>query len=141
MSIVKRSHMLFPELMNEILKPDWFGGIENLNAKMPPVNIKENEKNFELELAVPGRKKEDFKIEIDSNILTVSSEVETSTEKVDENYSRKEFSFTSFKRAFTLPDSIDEENIKADYENGILMFSLPKKEEALPKPKRNILLD
>ncbi|MRI01982.1 Hsp20 family protein [Kriegella sp. EG-1] len=141
MSIVKRSHMLFPELINEILKPDWFGGIENLNFKVPPVNIKENEKDFELTLSVPGRKKEDFKIEVDSNVLTVSAEVKTVTEESNEKYARKEFGFTSFRRAFTLPETIDEEKIKAEYENGILKFSIPKKEEALPKPKRNILLD
>lgn len=132
--------MLFPSLMNEIVKPDWFGGLEKLNSNLPAVNIKENEKDFELELAVPGRKKEDFNIEIDNNILTVSSELKTEKEVSDEDFTRRDFGFSSFKRAFTLPESIDEDKIKADYVDGILRFTLPKRKEALPKPKRLIAL-
>src|SRR5690606_1696870 len=70
MSLVKRNDVLFPSLMNEIFKPDWFGGIETLRASVPAVNIKENEKDYELELVVPGRKKDDFVVEVDKNILT-----------------------------------------------------------------------
>ncbi|MBD1259180.1 Hsp20/alpha crystallin family protein [Maribacter polysiphoniae] len=140
MSLIKRNDVLFPSIMNEILKPDWFGGMVNDNASIPAVNIKENEKDYELELAVPGRKKEDFKIEVNENLLTVSSETSTSENEEKENYTRREFTFSSFKRAFTLPETIDEDGIKATYENGILKFNLPKKEEALPKPKRLIEL-
>lgn len=140
MSIVKRNNLVFPALMNEIFKPDWFGGMENLSNNVPAVNIKENEKDFELELAVPGRKKEDFNIEVDDNVMTVSSEVKNENEITEENFTRKEFGFTSFKRAFTLPETIDEDKIKASYEDGILKFTLPKRKEALPKPKRLIEL-
>jgi len=140
MSIVRRNNLVFPSLMNEIFKPDWFGGMENLNSSVPAVNIKENEKDFELELAVPGRKKDDFNIEIDNNILTVSSEIKTEDEVYEDNYTRREFGFSSFKRAFTLPETIDEDKIKADYVDGLLRFTLPKKKEALPKPKRMIEL-
>lgn len=132
--------MVFPSLMNEIFKPDWFGGMENLNSAMPAVNIKENEKDFELELAVPGRKKEDFNIEVDNNVLTISSEVTSENEVSEETYTRREFGFSSFKRAFTLPETVDEDKIKADYINGLLKFTLPKRKEALPKPKRSIAL-
>ena len=132
--------MVFPSLMNEIFKPDWFGGMENMNSSVPAVNIKENEKDFELELAVPGRKKEDFEIEIDNNVLTISSEVKSENEVSDANYTRREFGFSSFKRAFTLPEIIDEDKIKADYVDGLLRFTLPKRKEALPKPKRSIAL-
>lgn len=138
MSIVKRNNMLFPSLMNDIFTPDWFGGTENYKANVPAVNIKENEKGFELELSVPGFKKENFNIEVDDNVLTISSEVNTENDTNDENYTRREFSFSSFKRAFTLPETIDEGKINANYENGILKMDLPKKEEALPKPKRLI---
>lgn len=140
MSIIKRSDVLFPSLMNEILKPDWFGGLENDKNNVPAVNIKENEKDFELELAVPGRKKEDFQIEINENVLTISSvsKIEENIEK--DNYTRREFVYSSFKRAFTLPETVDEDNIKANYDNGILKLALPKKVEALPKPKRTIAL-
>jgi HSP20 family protein len=140
MSLIKRNDVLFPSLMNEIFKPDWFGGIENHRKALPAVNIKENEKDFELELSVPGRSKEDFNIEIDDNILTISSEVKTDSNESQNNYTRREFVYSSFKRAFTMPESIDSEKIKASYEEGILKFNLPKKEEALPKPKRLIEL-
>ena len=140
MSVIKRNDVLFPSLLNEIFKPDWFGGMENMRTNVPAVNIKENEKDFQLELSVPGRSKEDFNIEIDDNVLSISAEFKTENEVEKENYTRREFAFSSFKRSFTLPESVDGEKINANYENGILMFTLPKKEEALPKPKRMIEL-
>ena len=140
MSIVKRNNLVFPALMNEIFKPDWFGGMENLASTVPAANIKANEKDFELELAVPGRKKEDFNIEIEKDVLTISFEVKTEETENTATYTRREFSLRSFKRAFTLPDSVDVDKIDAAYVDGILKFTLPKKEEALPKPKRLIAL-
>jgi HSP20 family protein len=140
MSLVKRNDMLFPSLMNEIFKPDWFGGMDDSKFSPPAVNIIENETGFELELSVPGRFKEDFNIDVDNDVLTVSSRVNTEKETENVKYTRREFSYTSFKRAFTLPDSINGNEIEADYVNGILKFILPKKEEALPKPKRKIEL-
>lgn len=140
MNTTRRNHLVFPSLMSEIFKPDWFGGMENATGNAPAVNIKESETNFELELAVPGRKKSDFNIEIDKDVLTISSEIKKEEEVKEENYTRREFGFTSFKRAFTLPDTIDNDKIEANYEDGLLKFVLPKKEEALPKPKRMIEL-
>ncbi|WP_027078619.1 Hsp20/alpha crystallin family protein [Maribacter antarcticus] len=140
MSLIKRNDMLFPSLMNEIFKPDWFGGMDDSKFSTPAVNIIENETGFELELAVPGRAKEDFHIDVDTNVLTVSAEVRTEKETENIHYTRREFAYKSFKRAFTLADSINGNEIKADYVNGILKFTLPKKEEALPKPKRRIEL-
>lgn len=140
MTVTRRNNLVFPSLMNEIFKPDWFGGMENANANVPAVNIKENEKDFELELAVPGREKSDFKIEVDKDILTISLETNHEDEVKKENYTRREFGFSAFKRAFILPETIDNDKIEANYENGLLKFVLPKKEEALPKPKRMIEL-
>lgn len=140
MSLTKRNEVLFPALMNEIFRPDWFGGTQNARTAMPAVNITENEKDFELELFVPGRAKEDFKIEIDDAVLTISAEVEETKEVVEKNFTRREFMLSSFKRAFTLPETVATDKIEATYENGILKFNLPKKEEALPKPKRMIEL-
>ncbi len=140
MSIARRNNLVFPSLMSEIFKPDWFGGMENNTGSVPAVNIKDNEMDFELELAVPGRKKSDFNIEIDKDVLTISSKIESEDEVKKENYTRREFGFTSFKRAFTLPETIDKDKIEANYEDGLLKFVLPKKEEALPKPKRMIEL-
>lgn len=138
MNRVKRSNTIIPALMNEILKPDWFGGIENFVTNSPAVNIKDNEKNFELELSVPGRNKEDFKIDLENELLTVSYEMKKPETDAKSNYTRREFSLNSFKRTFTLPDSVDAEQIEAKYENGILRFVLAKRDEALPKPKRTI---
>ena len=140
MSIVKRNNLVFPALMNEIFKPDWFGGMENLANNVPAVTIIENERDFNLELAIPGSKKEDFNIEVDNNVLTVSLEVKADETEKAENFTRREFSLKSFKRAFTLPESINVSKIDATYVDGILRFTLPKKDEALPKPKRLIEL-
>jgi len=138
MSLVKRNNVMFPSLMNDIFNPDWFGGLENRNHNLPPVNIKESDTDFVLEFSVPGFKKDDFNIELDNDVLTISSEVKKENEPSEERFSRKEFSHTSFKRAFTLPETVDGGNINAQYESGILKLVVPKKEEALPKPKRFI---
>ena len=138
MSIVKRNNLFFPSFVNDVFGPDWFGGVDKLHATVPAVNIKENETGFELQLAVPGAKKEDFKIEVDNELLTISSEGKTENVETKENFTRKEFSYTAFKRAFTLPETVDGSKIDAAYEDGVLKLALPKKEEALPKPKRLI---
>lgn len=138
MSLVKRNNVMFPSLMNDIFNPDWFGGMETNNHAVPAVNIKENDTSFTIEFAVPGFKKDDFNIELDNDVLTVSSELKESKETKEENFTRKEFSFTSFKRSFTLPETVDGGKINASYEDGILRLFVPKKEEALPKPKRLI---
>lgn len=138
MNSIKRSNVSIPALMNEIFKPDWFGGSEVLNAHRPAVNIKESDTEFELALMAPGRTKEDFNIEIDDHVLTVSTAVTDSEDEAKENYTIRAFSLSSFKRAFSLPNSVKEEAIKASYTAGILYLTLPKKEEALPKPKRAI---
>lgn len=137
MSLVKRNRLFFPT-MEDFFGPDWFGGTSNTVNTLPAVNIKENEKHFELELAIPGQKRDDFNIEIDEHVLTISMESRAEDEEVTENYTRKEFSFSSFSRSFTLPETIDESKIDASYREGILKVLLPKREEALPKPKRMI---
>ncbi|WP_190809354.1 Hsp20/alpha crystallin family protein [Flagellimonas sp. S3867] len=138
MSLVKRNNMFFPSLMDDFLNPDWFGGVDNLKTSVPAVNIKDNTDGFEIELAVPGGKKEDFKVEVENDVLAISSEAKSENQETKENYTRKEFSYTSFKRAFTLPETVDGSKIDAKYEDGILKVTLPKKEEALPEPKRMI---
>jgi HSP20 family protein len=138
MSIVKRQNVLFPSVFDEFFKPDWFGGMERYNRSYPAVNIKENEDSFELELAIPGKKKDDFNVELDDHVMTISMESKAENEVTEENYTRREFSYNAFTRSFTLPDTVAEDKIEASYTDGILKFKLPKKEEALPKPKRLI---
>ncbi|WP_086477156.1 Hsp20/alpha crystallin family protein [Arenibacter amylolyticus] len=140
MSIVKRNNIVFPSLMNEFLRQDWFGGMDSVRDSMPAVNVKETETGFELEMAIPGRNKEDFNIEIDNDVLTISSEVKTEDSKEEDSYTRREFSYNSFRRVFSLPESVNPDKIDAKYEDGILKFELPKKEEAMPKPKRAITI-
>ncbi|WP_298369375.1 Hsp20/alpha crystallin family protein [uncultured Lutibacter sp.] len=102
----------------------------------PALNIKETKDHFEIELAAPGYNKKDFEVTIDDGCLNISAKKEETKEEKDENYTRKEFSASSFERSLQLPDSIADEKIKAKYDNGILKFSLAKKEEAKKqKPK------
>lgn len=138
MSIVQRNNLVFPSLLNDFFRPDWFGGVDRYNSNIPAVNIKENERDFELELAVPGMKKEDFNVEVDNNVLTISAETKSNEEVSEDNYTRREFAFSSFKRSFTLPETVNDGSIDASYKDGVLKLTLPKKEEALPKPKRLI---
>jgi len=138
MSLIRRNTDLLPGLWNDVFTPDWFGGVDSNRSNLPAVNIMEGEKDFTLELAVPGQKKEDFNVELDNDVLTISMETQSQVDDKKAGYTRREFSYTSFKRAFTLPESVNQEDIKADYKDGILKFTLPKKEEALPKAKRLI---
>ncbi len=107
-------------------------------STVPNVNIIENDDSYRLELAAPGLKKEDFKISLDNEMLTISTEKKTENTEKNEKYTRKEFSYSSFLRSFTLPDVVDAEKINASYDNGIMTLVLPKKEEAKPKAPREI---
>ena len=142
MSLVKRnnSNGLFPSLMEELFRPDWAGGTQNFNERtVPAVNIRETDNAYEVELSAPGKKKEDFIIDLENDLLTISAEFKSENQTEEQGkYTRREFSFSSFKRSFTLPDTVKDDDIKASYEDGILRIRLPKKEEALPKPKRMI---
>ncbi|RZJ65314.1 MAG: Hsp20/alpha crystallin family protein [Flavobacterium sp.] len=140
MNLVKKNHShFFPSFMDELLRADLGGRQLNYNAtSVPPVNIREAENAFEVELSAPGKNKEDFNIEIDNDLLTISSEVKSEANTHEGKFTRREFSLSSFKRSFTLPETVKYDEIKASYDNGILRISLPKKEEALPKAKRLI---
>ncbi|WP_431134264.1 Hsp20/alpha crystallin family protein [Psychroserpens mesophilus] len=116
------------------------GFLSNFNTgiTLPAVNIKENPDEYILELAIPGMKKSDFNIDLDNKILSISSEVETKNEENSDNYTRREFGYSSFKRTFTLPDTVESDHVKANYEEGILSITLPKREEAKQKPPKRI---
>ena len=141
MSLVKRNpDYWLPSLFDDMFRNDMLGGTTGKSrVSTPAVNIKETEESFVVEMAAPGRSKEDFRIELDNDLLSISSEDKKENE-VTENggkYTRKEFSFSSFKRSFSLPESVDSANIAASYNNGVLEIALPKKEEA-KAPKRMI---
>ncbi len=105
---------------------------------LPAVNIKENDDQFELEVAAPGFAKNDFKLEINDGVLTIAAEHEVKEEQKTNGYTRREFSYGAFTRRFTLPEDANDKDITANYDNGILTVVLPKKEEAKPQPARLI---
>lgn len=111
-------------------------------TSMPAVNVKETEEAFEVELAAPGLKKDDFEISLDDNVLQISAEKEVKHEEGDEStrYSRREFSYQSFARSFTLPETVNQEEIAANYEDGVLKIKLPKLDEAQVKQARTIAI-
>jgi HSP20 family protein len=125
------------EIFNRELTP---GFSQNFNTGMslPKVNIKETADAYFVEMAVPGLKKSDFQIDLDNQVLSISTEVEEKNEEKEENYTRREFGYSSFKRSFTLPETVEDKKIKATYNEGVLSIHLPKKEEAKQKPPRNI---
>lgn len=147
MTLVKRNGSLLnplPMLFDDFFNRDLFNwsnaNFSNTNTTIPAVNIKETAENYEVEVAAPGMTKKDFKVELDGNMLTISSERSTQKEENEnERYFRKEFSYQSFQRTFTLQkDVVDIEKIQAKYENGLLHLLVPKKEEAKQKPTRLI---
>ena len=99
-------------------------------TKIPAVNIAETENEFHIELAVPGLKKEDFKISLDKNVLSVSAEKKAENVEEGKKYSKREYSYNSFVRSFTLPETADHAKIDAEYTDGILKLNVAKKEEA-----------
>src|SRR5690606_36368737 len=138
-TIMKRNPDLLGGLMESLWKDaDWLRPEFSSKFSMPAVNIKNNENEFEVELAAPGLKKEDFNIEVEENVLKLS--VNKSSENVEEkdNFSRKEFNYFNFQRNFNLPKNlIDIENVQASYVDGILKVSLPKQKELKESVKKN----
>lgn len=132
--------MLFDDLFNRDLFNWGNTNFSDTNTTIPAVNIKETAENYEVEVAAPGMNKKDFKVELDGNSLTISSErTNQKEENEDERYFRKEFSYQSFQRTFTLQKGVmDVDKIQAKYENGLLHLIIPKKEEAKQKPPRLI---
>ncbi len=129
-----------PSLVDAFFGDDFLSNFfDNTNlGTVPAVNIIENKDEFAIEVAAPGLEKKDFNVDIHNNVLTISSEKEFSNEQKDEKVMRREFSYTAFKRSFSLPDGADSDKIKATYKEGILTVSIPKKEEAKEKPARQI---
>jgi HSP20 family protein len=120
---------LFSDIMDGMIPSDY------RKWNIPAVNILENDTNFEVKLAAPGMKKQDFKINIEENNLVVSASVTEQSQDKNERFTRKEFSFTSFSRSFDLPENVNIDAIQAQYENGIMNIVIPKQEPTKPKVK------
>ena len=138
MNLVHRNtNQLFTSFFDDFFGSNIFDSRTLKRNHLPSVNILDNEKFFELNLAAPGKNRKDFIIELEDQILTISSESFTNNDDSD-NFTRQEYRYGNFKRSFRLPDSINTSLIKAKYENGILSISLPKHKEAIPEPKKQI---
>jgi HSP20 family protein len=149
MSLIKRDELVpawsnfFNDFFNRDLY-DWSNHhFSDTNTTLPSVNIKEEEGAFVVEMAAPGMSKEDFHVEVNNGLLTISSEkkYENKSEDKKRHYTKQEFCYQSFSRSFSLPTSADVEKIGAKYDNGILTISVPKKEEAKPKPLKQISIE
>ncbi len=147
MTLAKLSHNSFPSLPSVFDRffegdmMDW--GNSNFaasNSTLPAVNVKEDDNEFQIDVAAPGLKKEDFKVDYDNGRLTISSEKKNESEvKEGKKITRREFSYRSFQRSFTVPETmVDGDKIKASYADGILHIALPKREEVKPKPAKQI---
>lgn len=141
MSLVRRSDFPnFPNLLDNFFGRDLDMDSVMERGSMPAVNIRESDDEYAIEVAAPGMKKGDFDLRLDHNVLSISSEKEHRNDEKDEkgNYTRREFSFQSFRRSFTLPDAADAEKIQAKYDEGILHIVIPKREEMKKRPPRTI---
>lgn len=147
--VLKRNGNLFPRVVNDLMEtgtmfsPDLLDFNNNLlnwdiSVKSPSTNISESDTAYKIEMAAPGLEKKDFKIEVEDKVLTISSEKEEESKEENENFRRREFSYTSFSRSFQLPMDIISDKIDARYENGILKLSIPKKEVVVSKPRKEI---
>ena len=144
MTLIRRNQTqpVFTNFFDDFLNKEWSdGGLKNYsrtNTTIPSVNIRENDDNFLIEVAAPGLEKTDFSIEVNQGTLKISSEIKNENQLKEESYTRREFSYQSFCRSFSLPLTVDSDKIEAKYDKGILIVTIPKREEAKPKPVKLI---
>lgn len=132
---------LFPSIFSDLFDTDrFFAGLSgrDTDSWLPAVNIRENEKGYEIDLAVPGLNKEDIKMEIEDHTLIVSAEKEKKKEEEKKDYLRREYKYDAFSRSFSLPDNADEDNIESSYRDGILKVVVAKK-AAAPQSSKKVL--
>ena len=130
-----------PRFFNDFFDDDFLPSTEGVRGmNVPAVNIKEDENKFSIEIAAPGLNKDDFNVNLENNILTISSEKESKDEEKDKDgkYMRREFSYCKFNRSFNLPETVDDEKIEAKHNNGVLEVNIPKKETSKQKAPKKI---
>ena len=130
-----------PYFMPDFFNDDLFQSIPDRTSSGPALNIKENEKSYILELAVPGIDRKDLKIDINDDVLTISSETKNEKEENRDGYKRKEFSYSSFCRSFYIPENANTEKIEASYKDGVLTVGIPKQDEEKTKITRQINIE
>lgn len=143
MNLIRRTDHWLPSVFDDVFNSDWLGNNENthqIGTHIPAVNVKETAAGFTVEVAAPGKKKDDFKVAINNNLLTISAQVkeENKSKNEEEKFTRREFSYQAFKRSFSLPEHINNAKIAANYSDGVLKIDLPLQEESKTKSKRFI---
>ncbi len=140
--ILRRSRTSFPSLVDDFFGRDLMQNFfeDQTGISMPAVNVVEDNDSFRIEVAAPGLEKKDFRIDLENHVLTISSEREESNENKEGRYMRREFSYSSFRRSFSLPSSVDAEKISANHKDGILSLYIPKKDEAKQRPPKQIAI-
>ena len=134
-----RNKRFLPGFEDDDFLKDFFD-FEN-RPSVPDVNVSENKDQYTIEVAAPGMDKKDFNVDVQNNLLVISSEKESKDEDKQSNFLRREFCYTSFQRSFNIPETVDAENIKAKYENGVLYVDLPKKKEAVEKASKKVKIE
>lgn len=143
MSLIKwsPSNSLFPSMSslvdNFFKDDDFFNGLRT-GSSLPAVNVVDTKEAYTLEVAAPGLKKEDFKVTVDKGVLTIKAERSTEEKEEKDNYTRREFSYSSFNRSFWLPEHVNAEGVNAKYDEGILKITLPKVVEEVEGPAKAI---
>ena len=137
-TIMKRSYR--PFYMPDFLNDDIFSSLKEKTNSIPAVNIREDEKKYFLDLAIPGIEKKDLKVDINEDVLSISSESKNETTEENDGYKKKEFNYSSFCRSFYIPENVDKEKISAIYKDGILTVSLLKQEKENKKSLRQVLV-
>ena len=138
MNLLRKQSPFFPSLVDEFINRDWNIELPSFSTTVPAVNIIEKETEYKIELAVPGMRKDHFEIEMEEGILSISANQDEEKTSEKGKFTRREFSYNSFRRSFTIPESVDPEKIDANYTEGVLFISLPKRKEALTQPKKLI---
>jgi HSP20 family protein len=135
-----RNSRFLPSFTDDFFGKDFMADVfdSSVNKTIPEVNVIENADAFKIEVAAPGLEKKDFKIDVNNNVLTISSEKESKNVDEKEKFIRREFSYSSFQRSFSLPESVNQDKINAKHKDGILMVEIPNRDEAKEKPKREI---
>ena len=126
--------------LTDFFDDDWLAGRFPMKNWGPAINVVSNDSNYEIEVAAPGFKKNEFTVSVENGILTVTGKTERENEEKDKNYTRKEFTRRTFTKSFTLPEDVLAEDVEAKYEDGVLKMMLKKSEKALP-PKKEVIIE
>ncbi|GAB4252655.1 MAG: Hsp20/alpha crystallin family protein [Vicingaceae bacterium] len=135
MSLIKKNLSTFPSLA-EFFDDDWLSKNEFFKDWKPAVNVEETDKNFEIEMVAPGFDKDDFNVSVENGVLTIQAKSQKEEEHKKKKFTRKEFSYKSFEKSFTLPENVNADDIDATYKRGLLKLVIPKIEQKTSDKKQ-----